>query len=220
MTPICVAIPPVRALTPAVAFATGLVCEYRPNMAERVRAVVLGDEANIREGLCAIALLMALKGGEREDYDGLPVVTLMEVIVHGLDINALAEVLGLILSQDEVEKITSRDGADRIGTPKIGDVVQLRKRTPMNFHPCGAETYHAVGLVGHRTVKGYRAHDAAQTLACYLREGFAAAWAKVPHYNDGGVGALHTVVRLHAHTVSFDAGVRAAWAKAHIDALR
>ena len=51
----------------------------------------------------------------------------------------------------------------------------------------------------------------------YLHEGFAVVWAASK--SGGAREALRRLIPLHAHTVSLDPDTRAAWAKAHLDAL-
>ena len=51
----------------------------------------------------------------------------------------------------------------------------------------------------------------------YLHEGFAVVWAASK--SDGAREALRRLIPIHAHTVSPNADARAAWAKAHLDAL-
>ena len=57
----------------------------------------------------------------------------------------------------------------------------------------------------------------ARVVCRYLREGFAVVWAASE--SDGEREALRRLIPIHAHTVSLDADTRAAWAKAHLDAL-
>ena len=217
MTPIPFALPTTRTLPPTVAYAAGLVCELRPDLADGVRSAVLGDAAMTALGVLTLARV------ETGDEQGANALAYLREIVHygGNDpkaLHGLADVLGLIPSPDKVAKIIDRDGEERVGAPTIGDVVQLHERTPAMYHPCGAETYSVVGFRYHRTTKCYHACDDSDVLLCYLRDGFAAAWASVPRL-PGEVDPLFTIVDLHAHTVSPNADVRAAWAKAHLDAL-
>jgi len=217
MTPIPFDLPS-RTLPPTVAYAAGLVCELRPDLADGVRSAVLGDAAMTALGVLTLARV------EAGDEQGANALSYLREIVHygGNDpkaLHGLADVLGLIPSPDKVAKIIDRDGEERVGAPTIGDVVQLHERTPAMYHPCGAETYSTVGLTPHhRTTKCYRACDDSDVLLCYLRDGFAAAWASVPRLPQE-VDPLFVIVALHANTVSLDPDARAAWAKAHLDAL-
>ncbi len=217
MTPIPFDIPPGRTLPPTVAYAAGLVCEHRPDLADGVRAAVLGEDRAIAfDGLILACI-------DAKDEPAVGALSCLREIVHygGLaltDLQALAVLLGVTPAPDNVAKIIDRDGVERIGDPTIGDVVLLRERTPATGHPYGAETYSAVGISNHRTTRAYRAFDDAAVLMTYLREGFATAWARVPRLR-GAVVPLFAIVTLHAHTVSLDPAARAAWAKAHLDAL-
>ena len=216
MTPIPFDLPR-RILPPTTAYAAGLVCELRPDLADPIREAVLGDAA-----LTALDVL-TLARVEAGDEQGARALGYLREIVHygGNDpkaLHGLADVLGIIPTHDKVAKIIDRDGEERVGAPTIGDVVQLHERTPAMYHPCGAETYSVAGIRDHRTTKCYRACDDSDVLLCYLRDGFAAAWASVPRL-PGAVDPLFAIVTLHAHAISLDADVRAAWAKAHLDAL-
>ena len=216
MTPIPFDLP-ARILPPTTAYAAGLVCELRPDLADGVRSAVLGDAA-----MTALDV-MTLARVEAGDEQGANALAYLREIVHyggnaPKDLHGLADVLGLIPAADKVAKIIDRGGEARVGVPTIGDVVLLHERTLLMYHASGVETYSTVGIRDHRTTKCYRACDDSDVLLCYLRDGFAAAWASVPRL-PGTVDPLFAIVALHAHTVSLDPDTRAAWAKAHLDAL-
>ena len=103
-------------------------------------------------------------------------------------------------------------------TDPLGAMVRVPERTPKMDAPCGAETYSVIGIRDHRTTKCYRARDDSDVLLRYLRDGFMAVWESVPR-SPRTVDPLFAIVALHAHTVSLAADARAAWAKAHLDAL-
>ena len=217
MTPIPIDNPAGRILPPTTAYATGLICELRPDLADGVRAAVLGDAAVTALDALSYA---CIKTADEQGYDAL--AYLREIVHYGGNdpkaLHGLADVLGLIPAADKDAKIIDRGGVERVGVPTIGDVVLLHERTPAMYHPCGAETYSTVGILNHRTTRCYRACDDSDVLLCYLRDGFAAAWASVSRL-PGTVDPLFAIVALHAHTVSPNADARAAWAKAHLDAL-
>lgn len=217
MTPIPFDLPSGRTLPPTVAYAAGLVCEHRPDLADGVREAVLGEDRAVAFDGLILAYIDA------KDEQAVGALGYLREIVHygGLaltDLQALAALLAIMPAPDNVAKIIDRDGVERIGDPTIGDVVLLRERTPATGHQRGAETFSTVGIPNHRTTRAYRAFDDASVLMTYLREGFVTAWARVPRLR-GAVDPLFAIVTLHAHTVSLDPAVRAAWAKAHLDAL-
>ena len=128
MTPIPFALPSGRILPPTTAYAAGLVCELRPDLADGVRSAVIGDAA-----LTALDV-MTLARVEAGDEQGANALSYLREIVHygGNDpkaLHGLADVLGLIPAPDKVAKIIDRGGVERVGAPTIGDVVQLHERT-------------------------------------------------------------------------------------------
>ncbi len=204
MTPILLDLPASRTLPPAVAYAAGLVCEHRPDLADGVREVVLGDAA------LTVIDVMTLARVEAVDEQGVNVLGYLREIVHyggnaPKALHGLADVLGLIPRRTAEMKITT-GSEGRIGDPTICDVVRW-----------GFEGPCVVGLGRPRFAGMSAATSAADLLNAYLREGWGVAWGAA--HLDGEREALRRIVTLHAHTVSLDPAVRAAWAKAHLDAL-
>ena len=204
MTPIPFDLPR-RILPPTTAYATGLVCELRPDLADGVRSAVLGDAA-----LTALDV-MTLARVEAADEQGANALSYLREIVHygGNDpkaLHGLADVLGLIPRRDKGMEMHTRDNVARVGNPTICDVV----RWPY-VRPC------VVGFGSPGFAGVARALEGADLLNAYLREGWGPAWGQgtLPGEHE----ALRRLIPLHAHTVSLDAEVRAAWAKAHLDAL-
>jgi len=212
MTPIPFDLP-ARILPPTTAYAAGLVCQYRPDLADGVRAAVLGDAA-----LTAIDV-MTLARVEAGDEQGARALNYLREIVHygGNDpkaLHGLADVLGIIPAADKVAKIIDQDGVERVGAPTIGDVW------------CAADEHLIVCGIGGAWLAGCplpphheqsRAHRGALVLQSYLRDGLEWVWGDAEL--DADREALRRLIPLHAHTVSLDPAVRAAWAKAHLDAL-
>lgn len=207
MTPIPFPMPAGRTLPPTVAYAAGLICELRPDLADEVRAAVLGEDRAVAfDGL----ILACIDAKDEQAVGALGY--LREIVHHGglalTDLQALAALLGVVPAPGNVAKIIDRDGVERVGDPTTGDVVLLRERTPATGHQRGVETFSTVGIPNHRTTRAYRAFDDAAVLMTYLREGFVTAWARVPRLR-GAVDPLFAIVRLHAHTVSPNADARA-----------
>ena len=203
MTPIPFALPSGRILPPTTAYATGLVCELRPDLADGVRSAVLGDAA-----LTALDV-MTLARVEAADEQGANALSYLREIVHygGNDpkaLHRLADVLGLIIWRTLGMAIFTQDGEERMITTMLGDVWTV------------GNGYTVCGLGGAWASPG-QAEDGAALLLRWLREGPDLRLPKpiLPGEHE----ALRRLIPLHAHTVSLDAKVRAAWAKAHLDAL-
>ena len=204
MTPIPFPLPR-RILPPTVAHAAGLVCEHRPDLADGVRAAVLGDAAVTALDVVTLARV------EAGDEQGAQVLACLREIVHygGDDpksLHGLADLFGLIPRRDKGMTMHSRDNVERVGDPTICDVVRWPYVRPF-----------VVGLGSPGFAGIARALEGADLLNAYLREGWGAAWGQgtLP----GEREALRRLIPLHAHTISLDADTRAAWAKAHLDAL-
>ena len=203
MTPIPFPLPAGRILPPTTAYATGLICELRPDLADGVRAAVLGDAAV--DDLEAMAVTHLVRGDEQ----AMRALSRLGEIVHygGNDpksLHGLADTLEMIPGSGPSMPIVSPDGAERVAHPTICDVVL--------FFGYG---HTVVGLGDERLMHDW--HAAADLLNAYLREGWGVAWgsATLP----GEREALRRLIPIHAHTVSLDPDTRAAWAKAHLDAL-
>lgn len=204
MTPIPLPLPAGRILPPTVAYAAGLVCEHRPDIADVVRSAVLGDSAMTALDVLTLARV------EADDEQGYQALAYLREIVHygGNDpkaLHGLADVLGLIPAHDLSMSVWTPDSKKRIGTPTIGDVYCVR-----------LPHYFTVGMGG-----AFNSHVAAMNhsgvLVKVLTYGFGVAWERLRV--DGAREALRHLVPIHAHTVSLDPAIRAAWATAHLDAL-
>ena len=203
MTPIPFPLPAGRILPPTTAYAAGLICERRPDLADGVRDAVLGDTALTTLDVLTLARV------EAGDEQGATALGYLREIVHygGNDpksLHALADVLEMIPGSGPSMPVVSRDGAERIVHPTICDVVL--------FFGYG---HTVVGLGDERLMHDW--HAAAVILDAYLREGWGPAWGQGTLR--GEREALRRLIPIHAHTVSLDPDARAAWAKAHLDAL-
>ena len=219
MTPIPFPIPTGRVLPPTTAYAAGLVCELRPDLADGVRSAVLGDAAMTALDVLTLARVEA---GDEQGANAL--VYLREIVHYGGNaptaLHGLADVLGLIPRRTAEMKITTGDGEERDGDPTIGD----NYFTPESGHAvCGlgggvwARPAWRVNPHHKPFAEEMASEDGGCLLNEYLLNGWHVAWL-----SGGLVGereALRRLIPLHAHTVSLDAEVRAAWAKAHLDAL-
>ena len=240
MTPIPFPLPAGRILPPTVAYAAGLVCEHRPDLADGVRAAVLGDDA-----ISAVNRVWFVCERRKDQIGALLCERLCEVIND--DINApialdrLADVLGMIprllprrswfcawqprlpstpFSQSYPD--APGRGLDRsltIGERWIAQVDQGFPTSQFGQYVVGFGTTKEPADFGNggSPDQHHRAHDAAELLLSYLHNGFAAVWGKAS--TPGQREALRRLIPLHAHTVSLDDAARAAWAKAHLDAL-
>lgn len=203
MTPIHFDLPR-RILPPTVAYAAGIVCHHRPDLADGVRAAVLGDAAVTALDVLTLARVDA------DDEQGYRALAYLREIVHygGNDpkaLHRLADLFGLIPRRTAEMRITT-GSEERIGDPAICDVIRW-----------GFEGPCVVGLGRPRFAGMSTATSAADLLHAYLREGWGVAWGAA--HLDGEREALRRLIPLHAHTVSLDADARAAWAKAHLGAL-
>jgi len=221
MTPIPFDLPSGRILPPTVAYAAGLVCEHRPDLADGVRRAVLDTNTAVNGISAALLSVNSVWNScdQRHDKIGsLACERLCEIIFDGIDapksLHRLADILGLIPQCSADMQITRPrwvmsllpKGMKYTGDPTIGDVIGW-----------GSESRRVVGLGDLNFVEICTARDAAELLEAYLRSGWNPAWkrAALP----GEREALRRLIPLHAHTVSLDPAVRAAWAKAHLDAL-
>jgi len=202
MTPIPFDLPS-RTLPPTVAYAAGLVCELRPDLADGVRAAVLGDAALTALDVMTLARIEA---GDKQGADALG--CLRELVYYGGNapkaLHGLADVLGLIIWRVVGMTIFTHDGEQRVLTTMLGDVWTVGA----GYAVCG---------LGDAWVSPGQAEDGAALFLRWLRE-----WPElqIPHpILPGEREALRRLIPLHAHTVSLDPAVRAAWAKAHLDAL-
>lgn len=171
MTPIPFDLPR-RILPPTTAYAAGLVCELRPDLADGVRSAVLGDAAVTALDAMAYACV------ETGDAQGVNVLgCLREIVRHRGD--------------------TSKD---------LRAMVDAVQRLDDALYDC----------FDWRASPTFNHADLCLQLM-YWRGGFAPCWQHAKTPND--LRCLRQVITLHAHTVSPNAAVRAAWAKAHLDAL-
>lgn len=204
MTPIPFDLPSTRTLPPAVAYAAGLVCEARPDLADGVRAAVLGEDRAVAfDGLT----LACIDAGDEQAVGSLS--RLRDIVHYGglarADLHALAALLGAIPRRTPKMWIATPDHMERIGDPTIGDVWAVTSQALV------------CGLGGDPWQDNRAAHEGAVLLMRYLRDGFDRAWAGA--FTPGEREALRRLVPIHAHTVSLDPAVRADWTKAHLGAL-
>jgi hypothetical protein len=226
VTPISFGIPTTRTLPPAVAYAAGLVCELRPDLADGVRAAVLGDAAMTALDVMTLARVEA---GDKQGADALS--CLREIVYYGGNapkaLHGLADVLGLIPACPADCAWYDHPDGFWLCVPRTNAVVRFLQPVP-GPPPVGARgrLLNSAFVIGVPMSYGAKwTGDTGVHLSCvtadalrlYLSEGWGAAWARLP---PACLSALRAwFVALHAHTVSLDPAVRAAWAKAHLDAL-
>ena len=206
MTPIPFDLPR-RILPPTTAYAAGLVCELRPDLADGVRSAVLGDAA-----LTALDVL-TLARVEAVDEQGANALAYLREIVHygGNDpkaLHGLADVLGLIRAPAKGLTILTPNNERRDGHSVIGDIWWRPGHHRMITGLPRGSTWYRTPI---------EAQDAARLLLHSINDGFVVAWQSATL--DGERKALRRLIPIHAHTVSLDPDARAAWAKAHLDAL-
>lgn len=211
-----------RVLPPTVAYAAGLVCEHRPDLADGVREVVLGDAAVTGLDVLIRARVDADDGRGAQALGYLYEVVLRQgrapTALHGL-----ADLFGLIPRRTAEMRITSGDGQERVGDPTIGD----NYYTPESGHavcglPGGSWAQREVDYNPDRkSAAEYAAEAGGCLLDEYLCEGWSVVWGVVSGgaHLDGEREAVRRLIPIHAHTVSLDATVRAAWAQAYLNAL-
>jgi len=212
-------LPTVRKLPIAVTYAVGLVCENRADLADEVRASVL-RVSNVPGDLNSVGQLAKLS---REcatfgDEQGAILCGHLSEIVHyggnaPTALNGLAGTLGIIL-QDAVQ-IINQDGEEHFNQMTIGDVWVKADQSLVVCGLGGSWLADLPLLMSH--LEQSRAHRGALVLQNYLRDGLEWVWGDTEL--DVDREALRRLIPIHAHTVSLDADVRAAWAKAHLDAL-
>ena len=204
MTPFPFPLPAGRILPPTVAYAAGLVCEHRADLADGVRAAVLGGDRAV-----AFNDLMIERAHFADEGGGEIVSHLSEIVHYGgfaaKDLHALAALLGAIPRRTPTMWISTPEHMERVGDPTIGDVWAVSPQALV------------CGLPADPWPDNRAAHEGAALIMRYLRDGFSQAWAGA--FTPGEREALRRLIPLHAHTVSLDPGTRAAWAKAHRDAL-
>ena len=234
MTPIPFDLPR-RILPPTTAYAAGLVCELRPDLADGVRSAVLGDAALTALDVPTTARVDAV------DEQGANALSYLREIVHRHDdrkaLHGLADVLGLLPWSTAKHDGERRNNGTVWWQQTENDPWRLISWCPDDviFEPTPAPTY----LFGHvpigqafwhegdklRIAGLNRARFQDQAMAIrgsravqrYLHEGFVVTWAASK--SKGAQEALRRLIPIHAHTVSLDANTRAAWAQAHLDAL-
>ena len=226
MTPIPFPLPAGRILPPTVAYAAGLICEHRPDLADGVRAAVLGDVA-----VTALDVLI-LARVDADDEQGAQVLAYLREIVHygGNDpksLHGLADVLGLIPAcpadcawYDHPDGfwlcVPRTNAAVRFLQPVLGPPsVGARGRHLNSAFVIGVPMSYGAKWTGEAGV--YLSRVTADALRLYLSEGWGAAWARLPPTCLSALRAWF--VAIHAHTVSLAPDIRAAWAKAHLDVL-
>ena len=208
---------PRRILPPTVAYAAGLVCEHRPDLADGVRAAVLGDDAVY--GLDALALACA----QRQDEQGALVCSRLQEIVHyggnaATALHSLADGLGMVPQWFEGMLVRSPDGVyDRTRGPTIGD--EWRVPVPMSTgrvlsgpSVCGLPDPDPVEWDREARWNAW-GHEAVAVLLEYLRDGFTAIDRRAMFPTERK--AFVMIVRIHAHTISLDPAECAAWAKTY-----
>lgn len=219
MTPIPFDLPK-RTITPMVAYATGLICEHRPDLADVVRAAVLNEVVTIG---CDTAIFdlnrVSFVCEQSQDQIGSFVCDrLCEVISDGVDaprsFHRLADVLGLIPKYTTTMQVTPPkryasicNNKKYVIAPTIGDVIQSDLDVPWVV---------GLGQPGWIWMMA-DACDAAELFDVYLGLGWNRAWKRATL--KGEREALRHLIPIHAHTVSLDAQIRAAWVKIHLDAL-
>ena len=215
-----------RVIPPTVAYAAGLICEHRPDIADVVRSAVLGDAAVTALDVLTLTRIEAL------DEQGANALAYLREIVRyaGNDpkaLHGLADVLGLIpVCPADCAWYDHPDGF-WLCVPRTNAAVRFLQPVP-GPPPVGARGRHlnSAFVLGVPMSYGakwtgeagvYLSCVTADALRLYLSEGWGAAWARLPPTCLFALRAWF--VALHAHTVSLDADTRAAWAKAHLDAL-
>jgi len=232
VTPIPFDLPSSRTLPPTVAYAAGLVCELRPDLADGVRAAVLGDAALTALDVMTLARVEA---GDEQGANALG--CLRDLVYYGGNaptaLHRLADVLGLLpwgtatffhsgtvwwrqAKDDPWSRIQWHPDDMVFESPPAED-------TRFGHVPIGHAFWHQNGVLRVCGLPLARFQDQAMALRGsrvvlrYLHEGFAVVWSASK--SDGAREALRRLIPLHAHTVSPNADARAAWAKAHLDAL-
>lgn len=153
---------------PTVAYAAGLICERRSDLARRVRVAAMND---YQRYLTDIGVACS-NGG---DQQGAVVCGLLhEIMLYGEKHRGRTHEALRTLSYALCDKF------EWIGSAPKGDDLAL------------------------------------PTMYLYYG-GFAPCWEHAKTPND--LRCLRRLIPIHAHTVSLDATVRAAWAQAHLDAL-
>ncbi len=236
MTPIPFDLPSTRTLPPTVAYAAGLVCELRPDLADGVRSAVFGDAA-----LTALGVLTLARVEARDKQGSAALGCLRDLVYYGGNaptaLHGLADVLGLLpwsTAKFDGERWNNGTAWWRQTKDDPWSRIQWRPDDIVFESPPAADTLFGHVPIGHAfwyqngvlRVCGLplaRFQDQAMALRGsrvvwrYLHEGFAVVWAASK--SDGAREALRHLVPIHAHTISLDPAERAAWAKAHLDAI-
>lgn len=214
---------PVRVLPPTVAYAAGLICEHRPDLADPIREAVLGDNAvDALTDLARLALYAGGAGGADSETMSLCMMLLGVFWEIEGELHKLADTLGLVPEWCEGMLVRSPDGVyHRDRGPTIGE--EWRVPVPMSTgrvlsgpSVCGLPDPEPVAWDQEARWNAW-GHEAVAVLLGYLRGGFSAIdrRAMLPTERK----AFVMIVRLHAHTVSLDSAERTAWAKAHLSHL-
>lgn len=236
MTPLPFPLPVGRILPPTVAYAAGLICEHRPDLADGVRAAVLGDAAVTALDVVTLARV------EAGDEQGATALAYLRELVHyggnnPKALHGIADVFGLLLwstAKHDGERWNNGTVWRRQTKDDLWSEVRWSPDDIMFEPPPAPETMFGHLPIGHafllrtgalrvcglplaRFQSQAMALRGARVACRYLREGFAVVWAASE--SDGAREVLRHIVPIHAHTVSLNPDTRAAWAKAHIDAL-
>ena len=235
MKQIDVQLPTVRTLSPYVAYATGVICENRPDLANEVRSAVLGDRAEYELNALILARIEAcfVSGDDAgADVGANAVSYLRRVCLNPEDnkaLRALVDALGLIRECPDYCVWCERpDGAWLCLNREDPFIEEAGLRRSEGSPPLGATWAHPCGPgvfgIPRDVTSSWRgeegaakARQAAAVWQALTTSGFEAAWALLPRETLWSVRKW--VIAVAAHTISPDPAVRATWAKAHIDAL-
>ena len=229
-------LPTVRKLSSHVAYAAGIVCETRTDLADGVRSAVLGDAA------VTTLDVMTLARVEAADEQGANALAYLHEIVHyggnaPKALHGLADVLWLLpwsTAKHDGERWNNGTVWWRQSKEEPWSSVRWRPDdvvfeappaadTRFGHLPIGDAFWHQNSALRVCGLPLARFQDQAMALRGsrvvwrYLREGLSTVWSKAA--TPGAREALRRLIPIHAHTVSLDADARAAWAKAHLDAL-
>lgn len=161
MTPIPFDLPSTRILPPTVAYATGLVCEQRPDLADKVRRAVLGDNAVV--GLD----MMTFDCAKVADGRGISALSLLRSIVrwHGeMDVSSMLADLANVV-YDSFDWHPSLE-------PEHADLALRLMYLRLGFGPCWKHAKTPNDLRGLRRLIVLHAHTVS------LQADLCASWAK------------------------------------------
>lgn len=229
MKPVSFDLQPVKKLTPAVAYAAGLICEMRPDLADPVREAVLGDRTvDALNDLATIALYAGGAGGA--DTETIALCMRLLGVIWDIDgeLRALVDALGLIREcPDYCVWCERSDGTWLCLHREDPFIERAGLRRSESSPPLGATWAHPCGPgvfgIPHDVTSSWRGEEGAakarQTAAVWqilTTSGFGAAWALMPRETLWSVRKW--VIAVIAHTISPDPAARAVWAKVHLGA--